>query len=83
MKTTLSIIVISFFILAAIGSQSVSNITRSSSSGTSWDAYSIPVGPGSKSCGICGGRGYTIRNNVKETCYPCNGTGKAVSFPEK
>ena len=82
MKTTLSIIVLAFFFLAAVGSGSSSSTTNSSQSGSSWDAYSIPVSPSSGACGICGGRGYTLRNGVKETCYPCNGTGKAVSFPE-
>lgn len=82
MKNLLSIIVLAFFILAATGSESTSNFTRSSSSGSSWDAYSKPVEPGSKSCSICGGRGYTIRNGEKEYCRPCKGTGKAVSFPD-
>lgn len=83
MRTILSFIVFAFFILAAMGCASYSNITRSSSSRSGWDAYSVPVESGSKSCAICGGRGYTIRNGVKETCKPCSGTGKAVSFPEK
>lgn len=48
----------------------------------STDAYSTPVQPNSGTCAACGGRGYIIRNGQKETCSPCNGTGKAVSFPE-
>ena len=80
MKTILSIIVLAFFILAATGSESSSIVSKGSSYGS--DAYSTPSQPHSETCAACGGRGYIIRDGVKETCV-CGGTGKATPFPEK
>ena len=80
-KTIISIAILAFFFIAAVGSGSSSS-TTTTNNGHSWDVYSIPVNPRSGACSACGSRGYTIRNGVKEICFPCGGTGKAVSFPE-
>ncbi len=63
----LQISLIALFVLIAFGSSTQQKSMSSSNSSR---------------CACCGGRGYIIRNGVKETCFPCNGTGQAVSFPE-
>lgn len=76
-KTIISIAILAFFFIAAVGSGSSSSTTSSSSSRSS-DAYSSPSR--SEVCYACGGRGYIMRNGVKETCV-CGGSGKSTSFP--
>lgn len=81
-----SILVLTFFVILAIGSGSSSSGMSSygnysSSSSSSNDMYSKPAEEGV--CYVCGGRGYFNRNGSTEKCYPCNGTGKAVKFPER
>ncbi len=79
MRTFFSIIVLVFFIFAAVSSESSSSFTNSGSSYSS-DAYSTPSRPNSGICAACGGKGYIMRNGQRETCV-CGGSGKAVSFP--
>lgn len=79
-KTFFSIAILAFFFIVAIGSESSSNTTSSSrNSSYGSDAYSSPSRSGV--CYACGGRGYIMRNGIKETCV-CGGSGKSTSFPE-
>lgn len=80
-KIFVSTVILAIYLIAAVGSESASSFTNySSSNGYSSDAYSRPVSDNS-TCYACGGRGYIMRNGVKETCV-CGGTGKSTSFPE-
>lgn len=78
----LQISLIAVFVLIAFGSGTQRKSMSSSNSSHS-DAYERPVPPNSDICACCGGRGYIIRDGVKETCFPCKGTGKVIyHFPE-
>ena len=74
----MQIMSIAFFAIIALGSAQATYPTGGNS-GSSNDMYSQPAKEGE--CAVCGGRGYIIRNGVKETCSACGGTGKATSFP--
>lgn len=83
-KTVVSMVILALFFIAAVSCESSSSTTNSSYSSRSYssDAYSIslPVSDNT-TCRACGGRGYIMRNGIKETCV-CGGSGKAVPFPE-
>lgn len=75
-----SIAFLILYVILAVGSGSTSSgVSSYGNSSYSYDMYSKPVSNGE--CAVCGGRGYINRNGETEKCYPCNGTGKATSFP--